>query len=198
MNTEEDLIKLCKIAEFVNEMIETEYDEGGFKTEEYENEKENYFILTLKDRAQLKNGFRFIKELLLNYHNFKMYEDYVDLKKALVSVYSVKNDAFVIGQSDVEKAKGLLNFHGGVGGWRVDKTSDIKLPTVKYELIKNELIEIPVSHNEEILVKDEYDTDKIIDEIVEKNPVMIRGLFAGTGKSYICQRMIHKNYKVVY
>lgn len=88
---------------------------------------------------------RYIKELLLNYHNFKMYEDYVDLKKALVSVYSVKNDAFVIGQSDVEKAKGLLNFHGGVGGWRVDKTSDIKLPTVKYELIENELIEIPDS-----------------------------------------------------
>lgn len=27
---------------------------------------------------------------------------------------------------------------------------------------------------------------------------MIRGLFAGTGKSYICQRMINRNYKVVF
>ena len=27
---------------------------------------------------------------------------------------------------------------------------------------------------------------------------MIRGLFAGTGKSYICQRMLHRNYKVVF
>ena len=149
-------------------MIETEYDEGGFKTEEYDNEKESYHILTLKDRAQFKNGFRYIKELLLNYHNFKMYEDYHKLRKALVSVYSVKNDAFVIGQSDVEKANGLLNFHGDIGGWRVNKTNDIKLPTVRYEMVENELIEIPLGKNEEILVKDEYDTDKIIDEIVEK------------------------------
>ena len=190
--------RINKLTEFVNEMVETEYDEGGFKTEEYENEKESYYILTLKDRALLKNGFRYIKQLLLDYHNFKMYEDYHKLRKALVSVYSVKNDAFVIGQSDVEKAKGLLNFHGGIGGWRVNKTNDIKLPTVRYELIKNELIEIPVGKNEEVVVKDEYDTDKIIDEIVEKNPCMIRGLFAGTGKSFICQRMINRNYKVVF
>ena len=190
--------RINKLTEFVNEMIETEYDEGGFKTEEYENEKESYYILTLKDRAQLKNGFRYIKQLLLDYHNFKMYEDYYKLRKALVSVYSVKNDAFVINSCDVEKAKGLLNFGHKIGSWRINKTNDIKLPTVRYELIKNELIKIPVSKNKEIFVKNEYDTDAIIDEIVEKNPVMIRGLFAGTGKSYICQRMINRNYKVVF
>ena len=146
--------RINKLTEFVNEMVETEYDEGGFKTEEYEHEKESYYILTLKDKALLKNGFRYIKAIVIrSIITFKMYEDYHKLRKALVSVYSVKNDAFVIGQSDVEKAKGLLNFHGGIGGWRVNKTNDIKLPSVKYEIVKNELIEISVCKNEEILCK---------------------------------------------
>ena len=47
--------------------------------------------------------------------------------------------------------------------------------------------------------KDEYDTDDIIDtHIVKNNPVMILGLFAGTGKNYICQKMVEINYNVVF
>ena len=40
------------------------------------------YILNLRDNAQLKNGFVYIKELLLQYHNFRMYSDYQALTKS--------------------------------------------------------------------------------------------------------------------
>ena len=98
----------------------------------------------------------------------------------------------------LRRQRRLLNFHGGIGGWRVNKTNDIKLPTVRYEIVKNELIKIPVSHNKEIFVKDEYDTDAIIDEIVEKNPVLITAKIPGSGKSYIAEKMRDRGYKVLF
>ena len=43
-------------------------------------ESERYYILHISAQKDLTNGFRYIKELLLNYHNFKMYTDYEKLK----------------------------------------------------------------------------------------------------------------------
>ena len=37
---------------------------------------ETYYVLNTTDRKTLVNGFRYIKELLLQYHNFAMYEAY--------------------------------------------------------------------------------------------------------------------------
>lgn len=166
---------------------------------EYEEEKQNYYILNLKDTVKLRNGFRYIKELLLQHHNFKMNNAYYKLIKNGIPVYSVKTDAFVIDTLDVITAKRILDFNDNIGGWRVSKSNDdIALPCVNYEIVQNEMINIPSYDNEEIAVDDEYNTDSIIDKIVEQNPVIIRGLFAGTGKSYICQRMVERNYKVIF
>ena len=188
--------RLNKLSEVIDTVNLTETDDGCLQRESYECENESYYILTLKDKAMLKNGFRYIKQLLLDYHNFKMYEDYYKLKGAGINVYSVKNDAMTIDKKNLEKAQEILNFCDGIGGWRVNKFDYIKLPSVKYEIVKNDLIEIPVFKNEKINVKNEYDTDAIIDDIIEKNPVMIRGEVPGTGKSYICQKMMDRNYKV--
>ena len=69
------------------------------------------------------------------------------------------------------------------------------LPTVDYHIIENEQFDIPVVKCKELHVKDEYDTDNIIDEyILQNNPVIITADFAGIGKSYICQRMVDKVY----
>ena len=183
--------KLHKIAE--QECME---DEKGI----YEGEvTRNHYILNIKDTAELVNGFRYIKELLLQQHNFTMYEAYNKLTKNDINVYSAKTDAFVIDSKNVEKAKTVLNFHNDIGGWRVSKYgSDIILPTKMYEVVKNELIDIPTLESKELLIKDEYDTDNIIEVIKENNPVIITADFAGSGKSYICQRMVDKGYKVMF
>ena len=87
--------KLHKITE--QEVMED--DEGGI----YEgDETRSQYILNIKDTAELVNGFRYIKELLLQQHNFTMYEAYNKLRRNNISMYSVKTDAFVINSKDVD------------------------------------------------------------------------------------------------
>ena len=47
-------------------------------------------------------------------------------------------------------------------------------------------------------IENEYATDDIIEVNKENNPIMIRGVYAGTGNSYICQKMVGKGYKVMF
>ena len=184
----------------VQETIEVERDKVEFSTtvNSYEDELKIYYILNLKDKAQLKNGFRWIKEILLQYHNFTMWETWWKLRNAKVSVYSVKTDAYTIQKKDEAKAREVLDFHNDVGGWRVSKTDDTKLPTDEYKFVENKLIEIPVYESKEIEIEDEYNTDAVVEKIVETKQVMIGGTVPGTGKSYICKRMAELGYKVVF
>ena len=134
-----------------------------------------------------------MKELLLQYHNFKMYQDYSKLYQNGINVSSVKTDAFTIQRSDITKARELLIFNNEIGGWRVSK-----FPTVDYEVSQNELIQIPVYESKTIDIVDEYDTDNIIEVIEQHNPILVRGALPGTGKSYICQKMVDKKYNVIF
>ena len=61
------------------------------------------------------NGFRYIKDQLLQNHNFHMYDAYEKLKEA-INVYVVKTDAFHIAKRDFKKTKNRLNFHNEIGG----------------------------------------------------------------------------------
>ena len=68
------------------------------------------------------------------------------------------------------------------------------MPTVESYIIENERVEIPVDKCKKLQEKDEYDTDNVIVEYITlDNPVTIRGEIPGTGKSYICQRMIDRD-----
>ena len=73
-----------------------------------------------------------------------MWDAWWKLRNANVIVSSVKTDAYTIRSEDEAKAREVLDFHNDVGGWRVSKCDDIKLPTDNYKLAKNELIKIPV------------------------------------------------------
>ena len=192
--------KLQRLSHFEETMNDeqSEYIENDEQSEYIETEKSSYYILNIQDKAELRNGYRYIKELLLQHHNFKVNSDFYRLINNDINVYSLKTDAFVIDECNIDKAKQLLEFSNTIGGWKVSKTEDIILPSVKYNIIQNKLIEIPIYKNERIDIADEYDTDKIIEVVKENNPMMIRGLYAGTGKSYICQKMVEKGHKVVF
>ena len=64
--------KVYTIGECQRELIEVDEDE--FATKETEGTK--YYVLSVSEKKTLINGFMYIKELLLQYHNFKMYEAY--------------------------------------------------------------------------------------------------------------------------
>ena len=86
------------------------------------------FVLVLKAEKQLRNGFRYIKELLLQNHNFKLREAYDKLAGAGVTVHSVKTDCFTLKAEHADLAKQLLTFGKDFGSWRVSKTKDIIFP----------------------------------------------------------------------
>ena len=181
--------------------------------EEEEEDKttfgETYYVLNTTDRKTLVNGFRYIKELLLQYHNYAMYEAYTKLEEKGVKVYSVKSDAFTIHQDDLSKVKpnpnhfiksyreGILNFESAIGNWRVS-TSRINYPTEKYKFKYNKLIQIPLQENEALDVIDEWDTEAVCKQIIPNSPCMIRAKFAGSGKSYIGQYLNKMGYNVLF
>ena len=185
--------KIHKLTHFTTEQITV--DEEQYTAEE---EQASYYILNLKDTSRLRNGFRYVKDLLLQYHNFRMYQDYSKLYQNGVNVFSVKTDAFTRQRSHTTKARELLIFNNEIGGWRVSNDESIKFPTVDYEVSQNELIQIPAYESKTIDIVDEYDTDNIIEVIEQHNPIMVRGALPGTGKSYICQKMVDKTYKVFF
>jgi hypothetical protein len=90
------------------------------------------YILNDVDTKRLRNGFRYIKELLLQNHNLRMYLNHQILTTNNINVYSVKTDAFTIDVNNIELAKSLLKFDNGMGSWRVSKTDDIAYPKVKF------------------------------------------------------------------
>ena len=102
---------------------------------------------------------------------------------------------------NVEKAIEILDFHNDRGGWRASKENDeIMLSSVTYNIVENERVEIPeIECSKELHVKDEYDTDNSIDEhILHKNLIIITPDYAGSGKSYICQSMADRGYRVIF
>ena len=78
-----------------------------------EDDKEldrKYYCLTVTDRVALRNGYTYIKELLLQTHNHKVQEDYTKLLNNGVDVWSIKTDAFVIRHEHLSKAKKAIAF----------------------------------------------------------------------------------------
>ena len=83
-----------------------EFDDNGVWCRDrqiFEQNDNLYYILNVVDRCELSHGFRFIKEMLLQYHDFKMQWAYQKLTENNVKVLSVKHDAFVVDCSGFNK-----------------------------------------------------------------------------------------------
>jgi hypothetical protein len=177
-------------------------DEGalpiGHNVKEIINHDVEHYILNISGESTLKNGFRYIKELLLQRHNFFIHQSYEKLIENNIPVYSVKTDAFTILDSDLEKAKKLLNFESGIGNWRVSKIDKIILPLTDWVMKENH--EIPVKKLETKLldIPDEWDTKAICEQFIKHRIVMTRAEYGGSGKSYNCEYMRKLGYNVLF
>ena len=194
-----------------------EEEEQAHTLNEETKEGEKYYILNTSDRQTLVNGYRYIKELLLQYHNYAMYETYNILVKNGIGVCSVKSDAFTMNKHDFDRVKGnpyyriintfgeteielrepILNFEKGIGNWRVPDTP-VHFPPKKYKFSYNKLIPIPTQENESLDVVNEWETEDICKQIIESNPCMIRAKFAGSGKSFVGTYFKKLGYNVLF
>ena len=196
--------KIYTIGQYQTELEELEDDEMRVR----DTEGMTYYVLNVSDKKVLSNGFTYIKELLLQYHNFKMYETYKTLTDSNIKVYSVKTDSLTIHEDDLDKVygytylrkwrEGLLKFGDEIGDWRLEEKHTITLPTQPYKYKFNELPEIPKIKNINISIEDEWNTESICKKVIKQNPVIIRGKFPGTGKSYIGQHFQKMNKNVLF
>jgi hypothetical protein len=158
------------------------------------------YVLTLCAKASLNNGFRYIKELLMQYHNLYMYNSWENLVDNDIKVFSVKTDAFTILRRDLKQAKELLKFGSEIGGWRMSKDDDINIPFKMIEFKENTWMNITEHKNVdfELSIEDEYNADKLCEIIEKEKRMMIRAEFAGSGKSYTCKHMEKRGHNVVF
>ena len=91
---------------YYDDSDDEEEEEQAHTLNEETKEGEKYYILNTSDRQTLVNGYRYIKELLLQYHNYAMYETYNILAKNGIGVCSVKSDAFTMNKHDFDRVKG--------------------------------------------------------------------------------------------
>ena len=88
------------------------------------------YIHQIEATKELEHGFVYIKELLMEIHNFKMLTAFQTLTKNKIKIHSVKTDAFTIDKKHFEKVQTLLSFEG-LGNWIFSKMrmADIVFPS---------------------------------------------------------------------
>ena len=173
-------------------------EEDVEETRTWKQDEKKYYILNVSDKAHMRNGFRYIKELLLQYHNFKMYSDHMTLKSNGIDVFTVKSDAFTIRKSDLDKAMAVIGFSSDIGGWRISKEEDIKFPSDQFKQLKNIEIKIEVPTFERIEINDEYDTNELCDVFEKYKRVIVRAEMPGCGKSFACEKMKQRGHNVLF
>jgi hypothetical protein len=154
----------------------------------------------------MTNGFRYIKEMLMQIFNNRLQESYDKLKQAGIKVYTVKTDAFTIKKKDLPKAIEILNIKGQddkkeIGDWRISNEGiDIKFPHERITMVSNALPEIKEQAFDEIpiTVEQEYDTDYLCSLFEEKKRMIIRAELPGSGKSYACEHLEKRGHKVLF
>lgn len=157
-----------------------------------------FYILVIKHECQMVDGFRYIKELIMQMHNNKMMSAYDILTSNDIEIYSVKTDCFTIKSCDIEKAKQLLDWDSGFGSWRLNKTEDIIYPCEKLTVKECQHFTPIIPNNIGIPITNEWDTNELCDAFEKYRRVMVRAEYAGCGKSYACKAMEEKGYKVLF
>ena len=170
---------------------------GNWNTGNEKRTDSKYYIVSKTGERKMTNGFRYIKELLLQNHNFDMYDSYEKLKANNINVYAVKSDAFHIALKDVRKAKKVLNFGCEIGSWRIEGNK-VNHISQRYSWRHNEIPAIPVYKSEREEVEDEWDVQAICEKIIRRKRMMLRAKYAGSGKSYIGKHLQKMGYDTLF
>jgi hypothetical protein len=154
----------------LDEGIDAEPTDGT--TLEYKDTGEVVWILNLTNSADMTNGFRYIKELLIQHHNATMQSCLLKLSAANVHVHSVKTDAFTIAASDLPAATAAMDFGEGIGRWRVSKDDEHEIKFPGEKLVQKSNREIAITeqktHDMPLTKEEEWETDKLCNIFEEK------------------------------
>jgi len=140
-----------------------------------------YMLVFKKDKV-LTNGFRYIKEMIYNMMNMKMYELYKKCHKGGLKVIGIKTDCLVVqnSRSEIEQT-GYVDFADKFGGWKFEAGNDCVNHRMGQD--KNKLCELETTKVNEIEIKDEYDTSEFKKIFDKHNRILVKGVLPGVGKT---------------
>ena len=175
----------------INEEETTSYEEYDHIEEEilttYKTTiKDTVHILHVSEEKELTNGFLPIKELIYEIRSLKNYQTYQKLKQNNIKVHGIKTDSLLINNNPKNRklVKEIFNLSEEIGCYKLE--FDKYLTDKKIEIIDNE---IPIIENikvNEHVIKDEYNTNEILNIMKEKN-LFVKGSLPGVGKTTACK-----------
>lgn len=175
----------------INEEETTSYEEYDHIEEEivttYKTTiKDTVHILHVSEEKELTNGFLPIKELIYEIRSLKNYQTYQQLKQNNIKVHGIKTDSLLINNNPKNRklVKEIFNLSEEIGCYKLE--FDKYLTDKKISIIDNE---IPIIENikvNEHVIKDEYNTNEILNIMKEKN-IFVKGSLPGVGKTTACK-----------
>ena len=161
-------------------------NETEYKVERMNNTNPPLYALHIYEEKTLIDGFRYIKEIIYNMMDCKLFSLYKKCKDANLKVVGVKTDCVLVNNTVDEIKKTDLIFKDELGGLKIDLNkicTDVQIRHIDNELIKIKERKINVFN----MVDESSDTER--GEIIKKyKTLLIWSVFPGSGKSEMAKR----------
>lgn len=150
----------------------------------FENVKKRgrMYLLVFKKTQTLSNGFRYIKEMIYNQMNVKMFDLYKRCVKNNLKVVGVKTDCIIVHNSEEEiEATGYFDFTDKLGCLKYEPGAACVNKLLEQKI--NNLCALEQVKVNEITINDEYSVSEFKDVFDNNNRVLLKGLLPGVGKT---------------
>lgn len=152
----------------------------------------DYYIVYRKSVASMISGFLPLKLCILQMHALRMQ----NLANEIISnggiVYGIKTDCLFVNNKYNQKISTPKNIYDSIG--KIRKTNDT-LPTRIFQYYENEnkmvIDDTEIIYNI-INIDNEYDTDEIVDKLINNPSTIIKAILPGSGKTHILKALATK------
>ena len=148
--------------------------------------KDTIHLLHVSEEKELINGFLPIKELIYEIRSLKNYNTFQKLKQHKIEVHGIKTDSLLVNNNPKNRKllRQIFDLSDEIGCFKLE--FDKYLTDKKIEITPNELPHIEKVKVNEYEVKDEYDTNELINLMRDKN-IFVKGSLPGVGKTTACK-----------
>lgn len=146
------------------------------------------YLVSVDQKKEQSQGFKPMKDIIYLRQKLEMYKLYKLLLKYKIPVFGVRTDCFYIDENHIKTIKNnakIFNLGKQIGQFKIEHTKIS--PETKLTIVDNELIEFENFKVELKTFQDEKDTKTINEYLNNKEPVLIKGEYAGVGKSTLCK-----------
>jgi hypothetical protein len=152
----------------------------------------DYYIAYRKSVASMISGFLPLKLCILQMHALRMQ----NLANEIISnggiVYGIKTDCLFVNNKYNQTISTPKNIYDSIG--KIRKTNDT-LPTRIFQYYENEnkmvIDDTEIIYNI-INIDNEYDTDEIVDKLINNPSTIIKAILPGSGKTHILKALATK------